>query len=390
MSRPVVIVLIGAFYPGHESAGPNISVKAMCETLADEFDFRIIARDRPPGADAPIVQAGLWHEHGYARIRYLPVGRAGAIGLAALLRKTPHDLLLTNGFFDREFTIPALVARRLGRVPRRPVLLSPRGEFSSGALGLKPARKAAYRLLVDRLGLMRDVVFHVTSQEEESDIRAAFPHHPIRRIGNIRPLFALPDHAPAAPSAMLRLAFLGRISPVKGLDFALRALARVTTPVHYSIYGPISDPVHWAQCEALIAQLPPHVSAAHAGELANSAVGAAMAAQDMLLLPSKSENFGHAIFESLCAGTPVMIGEKTPWRGLEAEKAGFDLPIGDPLVFAQAIDRFAAMDGKERAEWRDGARALAEKFVAKSTAVADMAVLMHRLSSQKSAAARIE
>jgi len=386
MSRPVVIVLIGAFYPGHESAGPNISVKAMCETLADEFDFRIVARDRPPGAAVPIVQSGLWHEHGYARIRYLPVGKAGAIGLAALLRETPHDLLLTNGFFDKEFTIPALIAQRFGRVPRRPVLLSPRGEFSSGALGLKPARKAVYRQLVDRLGLMRDVVFHVTSEEEESDIRAAFPHHPVRRIGNIRPLFALPDHPSAAPADPLRLAFLGRISPVKGLDFALRSLALVSTPVHYAIYGPISDPVYWAQCEALIAQLPPHVSAEHAGELANSAVGAAMAQHDLLLLPSKSENFGHALFESLCAGTPIMIGQKTPWRGLEADSAGFDLPIGDPLLFAQSIDRFAALDGTQRLQWRNGARTLAEKFVAESTAVADMAHLMHGLSSHPGAA----
>jgi glycosyltransferase involved in cell wall biosynthesis len=380
--KPVILILLGAYWPGHESTGPNISMRTMCEALSDDFDFRIVARDRPVDDPIQLGEHGVWHDAGYARIRYLPIGpgRAGAIGLTRLLRETPHHLLWSNGFFDREFTIPALVAQRLGRLPRRPMIVSPRGEFSDGALGLKAARKTIYRRGAALLGLTRNVVFHVTSDQEESDVRSALPHNPILRVTNFRTLFALPQHSPRAPGAPLRAAFLGRISPVKGLSLALDALALTDAPTDYTIYGPISDQAHWEECRAKIAALPAHIRVTHAGELANDAVGATMAAHDVLFLPSHSENFGHAIFESLCAGTPVLIGDQTPWRGLEAEHAGYDVPLGDPARFARALERLNALDEHEASRWRTGARAMAERFVRTSTAMVDTMHALRRLT----------
>jgi glycosyltransferase involved in cell wall biosynthesis len=376
--KPRVLILIGAFWPGHDSAGPNLSVKAMCQALGDEFDFLLVARDRPFGAASAMIDSSRWHDLGWATIHYLTVGKRGAEGLAALLRDTPHDLLYVNGFFDREFTIPAMLARRLGKAPRTPVILSPRGEFSSGALGLKGARKSLYLAITRALGLAKGVTFHVTSDEEADDVRAAFPRNPVETITNIRPLFALPERA---PGNLFRVAFLGRISPVKGLDVALEALALVKARVDFTIFGPISDRAHWARCEELIAALPANVTAHRAGELANNDVAETMAKQDLLLLPSRSENFGHAIFEALGAGTPVVIGDRTPWRGLEAAKAGFDIALPNPAAIAAAIDSLATMPPDEYAGWRAGARAMAERFVATSTARADMARLFHALTA---------
>jgi len=377
--RPKVIILIGAFWPGHESAGPNLSVKAMCVSLSDEVEFFLVARDRPFGAAEPMVATGEWRDLGWAKIHYLTVGSKGAEGLAQLLRDTPHDLLFVNGFFDREFTIPAMLARRFGKAPRTPVVISPRGEFSSGALGLKNARKGLYMALVRLLGLAKQVTFHVTSEEEEADTRKLFPSNRIERITNVRPLFPLP---PYLPGNLFRLAFLGRISPVKGLDVALDALALVTERVDFTIYGPVSDTAHWARCEELIAALPANVTAHRDGELTNDAVPVAMAAQDLMFMPSRSENFGHAIFEALCAGTPVLIGDRTPWQDLEAAKAGFDIPLPNPAALAAAIDRLAAMSPADYAQWRAGARAMAERFVAGSTARADMARLFLALTGR--------
>jgi len=375
--KPKVIILIGAFWPGHESAGPNLSVKAMCESLSDQVEFLLVARDRPFGAAEPMVATGEWRDLGWAKIRYLTVGSRGAEGLADLLRETPHDLLFVNGFFDREFTIPAMLARRFGKAPRTPVVISPRGEFSSGALGLKNARKGLYMALVRLLGLAKQVTFHVTSEEEEADTRKLFPNNPTERITNVRPLFPLP---PYQPGNLFRLAFLGRISPVKGLDVALEALALVTERVDFTIYGPVSDPAHWARCEELIAALPANVTAHRDGEMTNDAVPAEMARQELMFMPSRSENFGHAIFEALCAGTPVLIGDRTPWQDLEATKAGFNIPLPNPAALAAAIDRLAAMSSADYAQWRAGARAMAARFVDQSTASSDLARLIAGLA----------
>lgn len=381
--KPVILILLGAYWPGHESTGPNISVRAMCDALSDSFDFRIVARDRALDDPTQLGSHGMWHDAGYARIRYLPIGpaRVGAIGLTEVLRDTPHHVLWSNGFFDREFTIPALMARRLNRFPRRPMILSPRGEFSDGALGLKALRKTVYRRTATLLGLTRNVVFHATSDQEESDVRAALPHAPILRLANFRPLFALPPHQPRAPGMPLRAAFLGRISPVKGLALALDALAETAVPVDYTIYGPISERDHWEECQAKIAVLPAHIRVRYAGELTNDAVAATMSGQDVLFLPSHSENFGHAIFEALCAGTPVLVGNRTPWHDLEAQRAGYDLPLGDPTSFARALERLHALDEATASQWRAGARAVAERFVRSSTAMIDTTCALRRLAT---------
>lgn len=378
MTRPSILILIGSLWPGHDASGPNLSIKAQCEALGGSFDFTIVARDRPFEGGAALAAPG-WHDLGWAKARYLDVGRAGARGLAALLRETPHDLLVLNGFFDREFTIPALFARRFGRGSHAPVLLSPRGEFTGGALSLKRGRKAVYRRLVAALGLLDGVHLHATSEAEAADISAALPHQRVSLVPNFRPLFATPPHSPRAAQSPLRLAFLGRISPVKGLDTALDALAAATEPVHLDIYGPVSDPDHWAACRARIAALPSHARATHHGEIANADAPAILAAHDALLLPSLSENFGHAIFESLAAGTPVIIGDQTPWRGLETAQAGFDLPVGNVAAFAGAIDRLATMPAAEVACWRSGALARARLHADSSTAQAEMAALFTRL-----------
>ncbi|URW74449.1 glycosyltransferase family 4 protein [Sphingomonas donggukensis] len=380
--KPRVLICAGSYVPGFDSSGPNLSLRAMCEALRDDFDFSIAARDRPLGAAASTVEAGRWHDLGYARSIHLPARRIGVSGLGKLLAETPHDVLDLNGFFDRDFTIPALVHRRwAGRSGG--VLLSPRGEFSGGALALKSPQKRAYLFAARALGLLRGVTLHATSDAEFADIREALPDSDVRLVTNLRPMFDLPDHAPRPPGTPLRVAFLGRISPVKGLDVALRALARVVRPVRFEIYGPAQDMAHWEGCQRLIAALPGHIEAVAMGEIANADAALAMARQDVLLLPSRSENFGHSIFEALAAGTPVVIGQKTPWRDLAAVQAGWDVPLDDVDAVAAAIDRFAIMPDAELAAWRTGARRRAEAHVAGSDALPKMRELFNELAGKK-------
>lgn len=377
--RPQVVILIGALWPGNEASGPNISIMALCAALADRFDFLIIARDRPFGAAQPMTHGRTWQSVGQARIRYLPVGSFGAIGLSALLRQTPHDLLILNGFFDREFTIPALLARRFGRIRAVPTLLSPRGEFTAGALSLKSGRKRWYRRLVAWLALTRGLHLHVTSEAERADSMAALPGLPVTLVPNIRQLFALPAHVPRAADEPLRAVFLGRISPVKGLDRALMAIAAADVPMIFDIYGPVGDADHWQQCQRLIDALPPQITTRYHGEIANADTPAMLAAHDLMIGPSLSENFGHAIFESLASGTPVLIGDQTPWRRLPTRNAGWDCASGDTDAMAAVIRTCAAKPAAEAAAWRAGARAMAADFVNSHNSVQEMGDLLHGL-----------
>src|SRR5205823_11143200 len=101
---------------------------------------------------------------------------------------------------------------RLGRVPRRSTIRSPRGEFAAGALGLKASRKRAYLAVARRLGLLSDVWLHATGPREAEDIAREFPwSRGVLVAPNVRLLPALlprPDHA-VTEAGVTRLAFLG-------------------------------------------------------------------------------------------------------------------------------------------------------------------------------------
>ena len=381
--RPTILICNGALWPGNDASGPNLSVKLLAEGLRGDYRVLLLARDRPFGAAIALPALPGWNDAGFAEARYCAVSWRGANGLAEILRQTPHDVLWLNGFFDREFTIPALLMRKFGRVPARPVILSPRGEFASGALGLKSAQKSAYLALARRTGLLAEVCLHATSEAELTAIKTALASAGSYAVApNFRPLVPAAPAVARTPGAPLQLAFIGRISPVKNLDYAVAALRGVRTGVHLNIYGPIQDNAYWGDCLRLAITLPPHVTIQHHGEITNNAVAPSLAANDLLFLPTKGENFGHAIFEALSCGVPVLISDQTPWRGLQQSKAGWDLPLADPAGFAAAIDAFAAFDGGQRAGLRQGARSVAERHAATSEAgVRTREMLSHMLAS---------
>jgi glycosyltransferase involved in cell wall biosynthesis len=301
---------------------------------------------------------------------WIAMNQHGPMGVAKIIRETPHDLLMLNGFFDREFTLRALLARRFGQIPRRPTILSPLGEFGAGALSLQSRAKKAYVAAVRGGGLLSDVWMHASDDEELADINQIFPWAKSCILAqDITPLLT-PLPYVSASQGMMRIVFVSRVSRKKNIDGALRILATTGARIAFDIYGPIEDRDYWQECQTLIGALPANVRVEWRGPIANADIPRVFATADLFFLPTLGENFGHAIFEALSCGVPVLISDRTPWKNLAAQHAGWDLPLGDPQAFAAAIDRFAAMDEAERAEWRRGTRALAERFFAQSDAVA--------------------
>ena len=369
--RPRVLILLDTFWRGHEANGAGQSILALCRALSDEFDFLIVGRNRTePGAE-PAPNTTDWIDEGFAKVRYLPDARLWATGLATVLRTTPFDMILAGSFFDRFLVVPTLVLRRLGLLPDRPMVISPRGELSPGALQLKTRRKHAFIATARFLGLLGGIELHPTSDLEDQELAEAAPWlHRTMIAPNIRHLVPLPEGPPpAAVGAPLKLVFLSRIDRKKNLDFAIEVLKRVHTPVSFDIYGPVSDREFMRECETLMDALPDHVQARYQGTTPNNNVVATLARYELFFLPTFGENYGHAIVDSLVAGTPILISDRTPWTDLETAHAGWSLPLSDPQIFADAIQRFSAFTHAERRDLRRGARAYIEGKLAQNEAV---------------------
>ena len=374
--KPVILTFVGIYLPGYKSGGPLRTIANIAEALGDEFDFRIVTADRDRGEVKPYANLDpdrIWISVGKANVRYLAPGERSLSAIGRILRETPHDVLYLNSFFDVDFTIKPLLARWLRLAPRTSCIVAPRGEFSPNALRIKAWKKTPFLWFAGLTNLYGGLMWQASSTHEAADIvrmrgMSAGPVHvaidlPGGKAG------ALPAHRPRSNGEALRICFLSRISPMKNLDYALEVLQQVKTDVRFDIYGPIADAPYWTACQALKSRLPPRVSVAYRGCVEHAQVPSVLAQYDVFFLPTRGENFGHAIIEALAAGTPVLIADTTPWRDLEKSGVGWDFSLKQPEAFAGAIDSLSHMTSDELLHMRARATSFAENCKSDPAAV---------------------
>lgn len=367
------MVLAEYYLPGYRAGGPVRSLSNLINALPDDFDWRVLTRDRDlldiePYAAVPV---GQWVTTGPAQVYYANPAELRPLAMWRTLRKVRPDVLYLNSFFSPHFSLLPTLAAWLGLLPGTALLVAPRGEFSPGALTIKTSRKKALLALSRLLGLHARVAWHASTEEEAEDIRRAFDRR-IAKIHVARNLGA-PSSAPEAlehhldghlpPPIPFRICFLSRISRKKNLDYALRVLAQVQVPVDFTIYGPQEDPAYWAECQVMLAGLPAHVSVEVAGALPHEQVHQQLSAHDLFFLPTRGENYGHVLAEALSAGLALLTSDQTPWRDLTERGLGYDLPLSDPAAFVRAIELMAAEAAEERAERRHRCMAHARRLL---------------------------
>jgi glycosyltransferase involved in cell wall biosynthesis len=158
-----------------------------------------------------------------------------------------------------------------------------------------------------------------------------------------------PRRAPA-PSRRLRVGFIGRDSPDKGLDVCLDALELLDaeveavlighgvpeaarkrpTPNTWTVFGRIERP--WER----------------SGDV------------DVLLVPSRGEGSPNVVVEAFARGVPVIATPAGGTAELLADNRGLQVPIGDPAAVAEAV-RAVARHRASAAERAQRARAYVER-----------------------------
>jgi glycosyltransferase involved in cell wall biosynthesis len=388
-AKPLVLALVGTYLPGYKAGGPLRSIENLVAAIGGEFHFRIVTLDRDLGEKLPFpgIVANRWVQVGQADVMYLRPGPRGLPGMWALLRSVDRNTVLyLNSFYARPFSMLAMLMRRLKLCRPRCVVLAPRGEFSPGAMQLKRIRKLLYLRISRWLGLYQNLIWHASSEFEVVHIRRQFPLTEYVGVTGVVPglgasdgkrwtseVATASDIAGAAPPrqrgrrpkrrGQLRAVFVSRLSRKKNLSGALRMLESVSGEVAFDIYGPAEDAKYWEECRGLIAALPANIRVRYCGEIPHERVEQVFAEHDLFLLPTLGENYGHVICEALAAGCPVLISDQTPWRNLEAEGVGWDVPLGETERFQAALQQ--CVDGDD--EWYAALSARAMNYAVKRT-----------------------
>jgi glycosyltransferase involved in cell wall biosynthesis len=362
--RPRVLVFSDYFLPGFKAGGPITTLRNMTERLADRADFAIVTRDRDLGDAEPFhgVRPDEWIRAFNAQIYYTSSRTLSIWKLWYIMREQKPDVVYLNSILSRRFSLfPLIVTRLLNRMgglsPSARIVIAPRGEFSGGALSLKSRRKRAYLAILRASGLWRRVHWQASSAFEAADIAAAVGKY--ARIRIVPDLLAgvTPEYPrPAKRAGVARIAFVGRISPMKNLDGAIRMIGKLAGEIELDIYGPKEDETYWAQCSAELTALPPNVRARFHGALASDEVVKTLSVFDAMFLPSLGENFGHVIHEALSAGCPPVLSDRTPWRNLESLGIGYDRPLEDSDALVAALQQIIDMDEPVHRQMRQEAR----------------------------------
>lgn len=350
MTKPRLLVLTQWFVPGYRAGGPIRSTANLVSALERHFDISVVTSDRDLGMDSPYesLARDTWIPHGQeARVMYVSPQHQCVDGIERIVRDVRPETVYVNSLFSPRFSIPVLVLRWRGRLGAR-VVVSPRGELLPGALRRKRMKKWFFITLLRCSGVIPTLHFHATDGHERDEIVSrlsvmpdcitTLPNFPVPPVAHVRPI--------AKSVNEIRLLFLSRITAHKNPLLVLECLRAVppSMAVTLTIAGPQEDPAYWDRCRRVIGGLPGHVRVEIMGPVSHERVRELMEAHHAFVLPTRSENYGHSIVEALGSGRPVIISDRTPWRDLAAQEAGWDLPLDDPQAFLAAIIAISRLD----------------------------------------------
>lgn len=266
------------------------------------------------------------------------------------------DIVHFNGMLNRV----SLFSVFLVAIGNKPIVLSPRGELFGAAMNRKSLGK---KFIVWLYSLIKKrVLFHATSIEEEQTIKKYFGEGKVV----VQPNFIVAEYSDKVPNEKKDFLFLGRINPIKNIHILIEGASKSNAFMEGNARIIIAGKAwldyeikYLAELNALISKLGMQEKVVFEGHVENEDKEKLLSEAYFLVLPSKSENFGNVVLESLIKGTPVIASTGTPWQSLRDNDAGYWVESNIDAL-AGVIDKVLAMQESEYSELSNNAKKLVE------------------------------
>ncbi len=350
-----------AYFPAIVYGGPTFSTMAMCDGLAASgaVELTVLTTDSngPKAADRVDVDSNPMRFTAGYNVRYCRRIALGSVSAEFLRRLPSHmrrtDLVHLTSVYNFT-TIPTLL---LARIMGKPVVWSPRGSLQA-TRQWDGAPKRRFKRVFERLCQHvrpRRTVMHVTAPIEAELSVDNLPGIATAEIPN--PIDLPPDlpRRHWRPEGRLRLIFISRLHPKKGIEMLLSAMARLPEHITLDIYG-AGAPDYETKLQAITDRLGVAHRVRMHGHVAGAAKTQAFAEADIMCLPTHSENFGIVVGEALAHGVPVITTTEAPWSGLNHHDCGRWIERSETALIA-AIEDLAEADlevsGQRGRAWMD-------------------------------------
>lgn len=343
-----IMICMDWYEPGFKAGGPIRSVANIVNELKDEFEFYVLTSAFDLGETEPYqnIELDQWFDKDGVMIKYMSRQNMKPSAIKGNILEINPDVLYLNSLFSRLYTlVPMTLVKKI------PIIIAPRGMLGAGALEIKKTKKKLFLKFTQLIGFYKRVTWHASTVEEVQEIRAAYGQKADIVIAQNIPTaqqLRLEDIIEKRKTGVRRFIFVSRIAKKKNLHLAIQAMQRIKSdhPVEFIIYGNIEDKDYFKRISSHIRTYG-NIKLEYRGSLNPALVPATFLYADFFILPTKHENYGHAIVESWANGCPVIVSKNTPWKNLRVRNLGWDVDISDLTYLVEAIQEAIDLDAEE-------------------------------------------
>lgn len=242
------------------------------------------------------------------------------------------------------YNFPTFPVLHYCRQARKPLVWSPRGALQRWAGSRRVIAKAMWNRLAKAVapGWMH---LHATDEAEAEESR---PHIGTFDWDVVPNGVSIPTKLVApVPSATLRVLFLGRLDPKKGIPILIESISELSRgvdplPVEVTIAG--AGPSEYTEyLFQMCRQFGVVSKIKFVGEVDSTAKGQLFASTDVSVFPSHTENFGIVVAESLAHSVPVIVSPNMPWASVVNRGCGL-VSENTPRALAANIRKCLTLD----------------------------------------------
>ena len=338
-----VLHVVPSFHPAYFYGGPIRSTFELCRGLVElGCEVRVLTTDAN-GLDEVLdvnKDEDVELPEGF-RVRYCPRRLRHSVS-PTLMRLLPAymrwaDVVHLTGVYNFPTFPTILLARSLNK----PVIWSPRGALQRWKGSSRTSIKGVWDFLWYHVADRAELMMHVTSEHENRETLSRFPKLRIAMIPNGVDVPAVLNRRQR--NGDLRLLFIGRLHPIKGIEALLKACSLVDSapPWRLAIAG-WGAPEYVSQLREQIQALGVSERVEMLGAVLSEGKKGLFERSDVAVVPSYTENFAIVVAEALAHGVPVIASKGTPWSRLEEMQCGLWVD-NDPESLAVAIRSISTM-----------------------------------------------
>ena len=338
-----VLHVVPSFYPAISYGGPIYSVlnlclnlgKLGCEVKVLTTDANRDSRLTPQEQQDPLLDP--------LRVQFCRrVGR-GMIS-PELLQRLPGeigvaDIVHLTGVYNFA-TFPVLLSTQLRR---KPLVWSPRGALQRWSGSRRKLTKGLWDAAC-RFTLPRKMTLHLTSHCEATESIERVGAHSVCVVPNGVEIPS--DPPPPIRDGLLKLLYMGRLDPKKGIDNLISSLPMFSRSggrrFHLKIAGE-GPRTYVNSLQKLANDTGIGDQVEFCGHVSGPERYDCYANSDAVVIPSHTENFGMVVAEALAHARPVIASRATPWPGIQEHGCGLWVD-NSPASLASAIDRLSRSD----------------------------------------------